>query len=95
VKIDKSFVDELGTSPDAPFLIRAITTLAAAFGMDTLAEGVEDLSQYEVLVREGCKNIQGYLISRPVEAWAVAELLSVGEVRTTNPPEAPQECCAS
>lgn len=94
VKIDKSFVEELAISSDAPILIRAITTLAAAFGMDTLAEGVENLGQYEVLVREGCKNIQGYLISRPVEAWAVAGLLSFGEVRTIIPPVAPQESCA-
>ena len=78
VKIDKSFVEDLGTSDNGHAVIRAITTLAAALGMETLAEGVEDIAQYEVLEREGCQNIQGYLFSRPVEADAVAGLLRHG-----------------
>jgi diguanylate cyclase (GGDEF)-like protein len=75
VKIDKSFVEDLGTSGNGHAVIRAITTLAAALGMETLAEGVEDIAQFEVLEREGCQNIQGYLFSRPVPAEAVADLL--------------------
>lgn len=78
VKIDKSFVEDLGTSGNGHAVIRAITTLAAALGMETLAEGVEDVAQYEVLEREGCQNIQGYLFSRPVAADAVAGLLRDG-----------------
>lgn len=78
VKIDKSFVEDLGTSGNGHAVIRAITTLAAALGMQTLAEGVEDVAQFEVLEREGCQNIQGYLFSRPVAADAVAELLRDG-----------------
>nr|MCU0948864.1 EAL domain-containing protein [Porphyrobacter sp.] len=78
VKIDKSFVEDLGTSDNGHAVIRAITTLAAALGMETLAEGVEDVAQFEVLKREGCQNIQGYLFSRPVAADAVAGLLRDG-----------------
>ena len=78
VKIDKSFVEDLGTSGNGHAVIRAITTLAAALGMETLAEGVEDVAQFEVLEREGCQNIQGYLFSRPVAADAVAGLLRDG-----------------
>ncbi len=78
VKIDKSFVEDLGTSGNGHAVIRAITTLAAALGMETLAEGVEDIAQFEVLEREGCQHIQGYLFSRPVPADAVAELLRDG-----------------
>jgi diguanylate cyclase (GGDEF)-like protein len=78
VKIDKSFVEDLGTSDNGHAVIRAITTLAAALGMQTLAEGVEDVAQFEVLEREGCQNIQGYLFSRPVAADAVAGLLRDG-----------------
>jgi diguanylate cyclase (GGDEF)-like protein len=78
VKIDKSFVEDLGISGNGHAVIRAITTLAAALGMETLAEGVEDIAQYEVLEREGCQNIQGYLFSRPVAASAVAGLLRDG-----------------
>ena len=78
VKIDKSFVEDLGTSETGHAMIRAITTLANALGMETLAEGVEDIAQFEVLEREGCQNIQGYLFSRPVAADAVAGLLRDG-----------------
>jgi len=78
VKIDKSFVEDLGTSENGHAVIRAITTLAQALGMETLAEGVEDIAQFEVLEREGCQNIQGYLFSRPVAASEVAVLLRDG-----------------
>ncbi|PLK24677.1 GGDEF domain-containing protein [Porphyrobacter sp. TH134] len=78
VKIDKSFVEDLGTSSSGHAMIRAITTLANALGMATLAEGVEDVAQFEVLEREGCQNIQGYLFSRPVPAGAVAAMLRDG-----------------
>ena len=78
VKIDRSFVKDLGTSSNGHAIIRAITTLADALGMETLAEGVEDVAQFEVLEREGCRHIQGFLFSRPVEAAAVAGLLRDG-----------------
>ncbi|WP_285711600.1 putative bifunctional diguanylate cyclase/phosphodiesterase [Erythrobacter oryzae] len=78
VKIDRSFVEDLGTSGNGHAVIRAITTLAAALGMETLAEGVEDVAQFEVLEREGCQNIQGFLFSKPVAADAVAALLRDG-----------------
>ncbi|MGB3470373.1 MAG: EAL domain-containing protein [Erythrobacter sp.] len=78
VKIDRSFVEDLGTSSNGHAVIRAITTLADALGMETLAEGVENIEQFEVLEREGCRYIQGYLFSRPVAAHAVANLLEGG-----------------
>ncbi len=78
VKIDKSFVEDLGTSSNGHAVIRAITTLAAALGMETLAEGVEDIAQFKVLEREGCQHIQGFLFSKPVKADAVAGLLRNG-----------------
>jgi EAL domain-containing protein (putative c-di-GMP-specific phosphodiesterase class I) len=78
VKIDRSLVDDLGTSSNGHAIIRAITTLADALGMETLAEGVEDVPQFEVLEREGCRHIQGFLFSRPVPAAAVADMLRDG-----------------
>ena len=56
-------------------MIRAITTLADALGMATLAEGVEDTAQHETLRREGCQTAQGYLFSEPVSADKIAGLL--------------------
>jgi diguanylate cyclase (GGDEF)-like protein len=75
LKIDQSFVRDLGSDASAHAIIRAITTLAAALGIETLAEGVELEATMDALRREGCDLIQGYLISRPVPADAVAALV--------------------
>ncbi|MGB3472610.1 MAG: EAL domain-containing protein [Erythrobacter sp.] len=74
VKIDRSFVEDLGRGGNAHAVVRAITTLADALGMDTLAEGVEVTEQLQVLRREGCRNIQGYLFSKPMSASDAGEL---------------------
>ena len=67
LKIDQSFVRDLNEKGNnAHAVIRAITTLAAALGMETLAEGVEHAEQRDILKREGCLYIQGYLLSRPI-----------------------------
>ena len=71
LKIDQSFVRDLTQGGNANAVIRAITTLADALGMETLAEGVEDEAQAEILRQEGCHQIQGYLLSRPIDANAV------------------------
>ena len=74
MKIDRSFVEDLGRGGNAHAVVRAITTLADALGMDTLAEGVEVNEQLEVLKQEGCKNFQGYLFSKPLSANEVFDL---------------------
>jgi diguanylate cyclase (GGDEF)-like protein len=71
LKIDQSFVRDLTQGGNANAVIRAITTLADALGMETLAEGVEDEAQAEILRQEGCHQIQGYLLSKPIDARAV------------------------
>ncbi|MDG6078057.1 EAL domain-containing protein [Erythrobacter litoralis] len=72
VKIDQSFVRDLcQEGKNAHAVIRAITTLAEALGMETLAEGVESPEQRQVLEDEGCGFGQGYLFSRPVPASAM------------------------
>jgi diguanylate cyclase (GGDEF)-like protein len=71
LKIDQSFVRDLAQGGNANAVIRAITTLADALGMETLAEGVEDEAQAEILRQEGCHQIQGYLLSRPIDGAAV------------------------
>ena len=81
VKIDQSFVRDLNDQGNnAHAVIRAITTLAAALGMDTLAEGVESSEQCQILRDEGCGYVQGYLFSRPVPASDLAALFE-GEKR--------------
>jgi diguanylate cyclase (GGDEF)-like protein len=76
VKIDRSFVEDLGGNSSGHAVIRAITALADALGMETLAEGVEVAEQFDVLEREGCKYVQGYLLSKPMPINAVMSLLT-------------------
>ena len=75
VKIDQSFVRDLNDKGNnAHAVIRAITTLADALGMETLAEGVESSEQFDILRAEGCRYVQGYLVSKPLPADQIAKL---------------------
>jgi predicted signal transduction protein with EAL and GGDEF domain len=65
IKIDQSFIRDLGGSDDSLAIVRAVTGLGAALGMRTTAEGVETAEQLEYLRREGCTEVQGFLFSRP------------------------------
>ena len=75
LKIDRAFVRELVTQHDARAIVRSIVELAAALGMSTIAEGVEEPAQYELLRRAGCAGVQGFLIARPMLIDQVVELL--------------------
>jgi diguanylate cyclase (GGDEF)-like protein/PAS domain S-box-containing protein len=76
VKIDRSFVANLGVSPQTTTIIRAVVDLCNALGMITIAEGVETEAQYQALLEQGCLHAQGYLISRPVPSEILPGLLS-------------------
>lgn len=76
IKIDQSFVRALEEGGSAQAIVRAITTLAEALGMETLAEGVETQALMEILRSEGCDMIQGYLIGRPMPGNHVQRMLS-------------------
>ncbi|ESQ80234.1 bifunctional diguanylate cyclase/phosphodiesterase [Asticcacaulis sp. YBE204] len=71
IKIDRSFVSNLGVDPDAEAVIRAIIKLAKALNLNIVAEGVETKAQRNILRQAGCAIIQGYLFSKPV---AVGEI---------------------
>lgn len=68
LKIDRSFVDGIGTSSDDRALVEAIVRLGETFGLDVVAEGVETEQQRDELVRLGCHFAQGYHYSRPLPA---------------------------
>ena len=68
LKIDRSFVRDLGVSPQSSAVVTAIIALARSLGLRVIAEGVETLRQMEVLHRLGVVVMQGYLFSRPVSA---------------------------
>ncbi|MDL5033619.1 EAL domain-containing protein [Pelomonas sp. APW6] len=68
VKIDRSFVRDLGITPQSSAVVTAIIALARSLGLRVIAEGVETLRQMEVLHRLGCSVMQGFLFSRPLAA---------------------------
>ena len=68
VKIDHSFVKELGTADDTSQIVSTIMQLARSLGMDVVAEGVETKDQLARLTEMGCTSGQGYYFSRPVDA---------------------------
>ncbi len=76
IKIDKSFIDEVGTSAESLAIVRAIVTLANALGMTTTAEGVETASQVSKLRDTGCLQIQGFVYSQPCRAAEIAAMLT-------------------
>ncbi|MFM9437788.1 diguanylate cyclase (GGDEF)-like protein [Janthinobacterium sp. CG_23.3] len=75
LKIDRAFTLELGKSKQGEVFIRAIVSMAHALGMGVVAEGVETQQQLEILRALQCNEVQGYLISRPVAADAMLELM--------------------
>ena len=74
LKIDRSFIRDLGMTPQSSAVVTAIIALARSLGLRVVAEGVENLRQMEVLHRLGCGIMQGFLFSRPqapedIETW--------------------------
>ena len=76
VKIDKSFVQDLGRSADAEHIIRAIISLAHSLQISVVAEGVETEGQLEFLRQQHCDEIQGYYYARPMPWERLVEFLS-------------------
>ena len=65
VKIDRSFVADMLTNPQARAIIRSVIGLGRGLGVPVVAEGVETPEQLAALRDEGCDQVQGFLISRP------------------------------
>jgi EAL domain-containing protein (putative c-di-GMP-specific phosphodiesterase class I) len=76
IKIDRSFVMDLETSPNVEVIIKSIIDIARTMHMNTTAEGIETERQYEILAQLGCHIGQGYLLSRPRPIAEIAELLA-------------------
>jgi diguanylate cyclase (GGDEF)-like protein/PAS domain S-box-containing protein len=68
LKIDQSFVRDLGNDDNDLAIVRTIIALGRNLGLDVVAEGVEQATQAEHLRREGCLVAQGYLFGRPMDA---------------------------
>ena len=81
IKIDHSFIERVTRNDDTIKIIRAIVMLAQSLGMTTTAEGIETIEQLQAVRFEGCDEVQGYFISRPLPAADIEHFFrSGGEV---------------
>ena len=75
IKIDRSFVDGLGSNGGSEVIVRAIIGLADGLGLATTAEGIEKSSQLADLKADGCVEGQGYLFGKAIPASEIPALL--------------------
>jgi diguanylate cyclase (GGDEF)-like protein len=94
LKIDRSFVTPLPQDPGR-ILVKTVISLARAFNLTTVAEGVEKQEQLDFLWQAGCDQSQGYLHSRPVPADEFARLIEHGNGQLIRPAEADGEKATS
>ncbi|BDX33335.1 bifunctional diguanylate cyclase/phosphodiesterase [Mycobacterium antarcticum] len=80
LKIDRSFVTDLGSNPDDLAIVRAVIALAEAFELELVAEGVETEIAAKTLLKHGCYRAQGFLLSRPLLGEDIVRLLTDGRV---------------
>ena len=79
LKIDRSFVADLGRDSNDAAICAAIIAMGRQLGLKIVAEGVETQEQLEFLATHGCTLAQGFYIARPVEAPEMAKMLRIGE----------------
>ncbi len=75
LKIDRSFVRDLGSTEQSSAVVTAIIALARSLGLRVIAEGVETERQRQVLHRLGCSTMQGFFFTRPLEAQCLTHWL--------------------
>jgi diguanylate cyclase (GGDEF)-like protein len=75
IKIDRAFTDALERSPESDALIRILVQLGRDLGLKTLAEGVETVGQLDHLRQEHIDEVQGFLLSRPLDVEAIESLI--------------------
>lgn len=76
LKLDKSFVQDVGTSPAASALTRSVLNIASSLNMTVVAEGVETQAQAQWLSQHGCPVLQGYLFAKPMPGKDLANWMA-------------------
>ena len=81
VKVDKSFVMTMLSSPEDAAIVRSVVDLGNNLGLVVVAEGVEDLATWQELERLGCENMQGFYLAAPMPVSDFVEWLAAREGR--------------
>ncbi|HTK26245.1 MAG TPA: EAL domain-containing protein [Pyrinomonadaceae bacterium] len=76
LKIDRSFVNSIDDGSENEEIVRTIVALAKALNLTVVAEGIENVNQFQYLSMLGCESGQGYLFSRPLPATEIVKLLN-------------------
>jgi diguanylate cyclase (GGDEF)-like protein len=84
IKVDRSFVAGLGVDANDTAIVDATMRMAAALGLDVVAEGVEDHVQRDMLEAFGCRRLQGFLYAKPLPGHAIDSILQA-QARGVNP----------
>ncbi len=84
LKIDKSFISDIGEDPDDTALCDAIIAMAHSLGLSIIGEGVENKMQFDFLHKRGVETIQGYFVSTPMVHEEFLKFIAISEwIETT------------
>ena len=89
LKIDRSFVQGMDQGPNGRALASAVVALGRSLKLKVVAEGIERAEQEWDLRNLGCDYGQGYLYSRPISCYQLADLLEIGEIGAPRPSTKP------
>jgi diguanylate cyclase (GGDEF)-like protein/PAS domain S-box-containing protein len=84
IKIDQSFISKLSENSQSEAIIRAVIGLGRGLDLPVIAEGVETEEQLAFLSKEGCNEMQGFLIGRPKPIRGYGELVGREKTRSTS-----------
>ncbi|MBJ7537471.1 putative bifunctional diguanylate cyclase/phosphodiesterase [Marinomonas transparens] len=87
IKIDKSFVSDVLTSKDSQAVVHAVCGICKSLDIESVAEGVEELVQMAFLKQEGCSQLQGYFIARPMTPEAALDFIEASHPHLNNEQE--------
>lgn len=77
IKLDRSFIERVECNEQTAAMVRAVLALGRSLKIPVLAEGIENLQQLSVLAAEGCDEVQGFLLGRPVP---LAQIVDAGQI---------------
>jgi len=89
IKIDRSFVRDIGRDPEDEAVVRAMVSLGHALGKRVVAEGVENEAQLAFLQRLGCDAAQGFMLAGPAGALEIGPVLAISGLNSLRPRRTP------